>query len=84
MGIPKKLKYLTIGDPEKSRSLTEIVDAEYLAKQNEIQFVSTEHHYRSAYEHSKKVEIFDRWWPWKVMWSLTEILDAEYLANGMR
>ena len=29
--LPKKVKYLTIGDPERSRSQTEILDAEYLA-----------------------------------------------------
>ena len=30
-GYPKEAKYLTFGDPERSRSLTEILDAEYLA-----------------------------------------------------
>ena len=30
------------------------------------EFVSTEHHYEVPYELSKKVEIFDLWWPWKV------------------
>ena len=30
IGFQKKLKYLTFDDPEKSRSLTEILDAEYL------------------------------------------------------
>ena len=31
MGFPTKLDYLTFGDPERSRSLTEILDEEYLA-----------------------------------------------------
>ena len=31
MGFLTKLKYLTFDDPERSRSLTEILDAEYLA-----------------------------------------------------
>ena len=30
-GFPKKMKCFTFGDPEKSMSLTEILDAEYLA-----------------------------------------------------
>ena len=30
IGVPKNLKYLTFGDIERSRSLTEILDAEYL------------------------------------------------------
>ena len=29
--FPEKLKYLTFGDSERSRSLSEILDAEYLA-----------------------------------------------------
>ena len=28
IGFPKKVKYLTFGDSERSRSLTEILDAE--------------------------------------------------------
>ena len=32
IGFPKKVKYLTFAEPERSRSLTEILDAEYLAK----------------------------------------------------
>ena len=31
MGFPTKFKYLIFGDPERSRSLTEILDADYLA-----------------------------------------------------
>ena len=31
MGFPDKFKFLTFGDPERSRSLTEILDAEYHA-----------------------------------------------------
>ena len=31
-GFRKKLKYLTFGDPKRSRSLTEMLDAEYLAQ----------------------------------------------------
>ena len=31
VGFPKKVKHLTFGDPERSRSLLEILDAEYLA-----------------------------------------------------
>ena len=30
MGFQKKLKYLTFGDPEGSRSLTKTLDVEYL------------------------------------------------------
>ena len=32
MSFLKKLKYLTFSDPDKSRSLTEILEAEYVAK----------------------------------------------------
>ena len=31
MEFPKKVKYLTFGDPERTWSLTEILEAEYLA-----------------------------------------------------
>ena len=31
MGFPTKLKYLTFGDPGRSRSLSDIFDAKYLA-----------------------------------------------------
>ena len=61
----KKLKYLTFIDIEKSRSLTEILDAEYLAIGTR-EFVSTRDLDKVAHWLLKKCDIFDLWWLWKI------------------
>ena len=65
IGFPKNVKYLTFGDSERSRSITEIIDAEYLANGTR-EFVSTGDLDKVAHWLLKKSKIFDLWWLWKV------------------
>ena len=59
IGFPKKVKYLTFGDSERSRSVTEISGAEYLANGARREFASTEGPYKVPYRIPQKGETFD-------------------------
>ena len=65
IGFPTKLKYWTFGDPERSRSLTEILELEYLANIADREFRSIDY-YKVAYCLSNQFEQFELWWPWNV------------------
>ena len=66
MGFPEKLENLNFGDPERSKSVTEILDAEYLVNgvgyrvQVNKRLIGM-HRLRIGWRNQ-----FDIWWPWKV------------------
>ena len=84
MGLLSKLKYLTLGGPERSRLLTKIADVEYNRKWYEIQSSYLQNAIiKSHMNYPKKLKYLTFCDPERSM-PLTEILDAEYLANGER
>ena len=83
IGFPKKMKYLTIGDPERSSHKPKSYTRNISKMVRDREIVLTEHPYKVAYVFSKRLKYLTFEDPERSR-SQYEILDAEYLANGTR
>ena len=73
--LPKKVKYLTFGDHERTRSLNKILEGNISQTVGDREFVSTEGHYKVPYRLPKKVKYLS-FGDHKRTRSLNEILEG--------